>query len=280
MYGSPIKPSNDSPTHRRSRGILIASLVAVSTLASASIATAVTVVDGNYAGTTSQRNPNDHQRWPVTFTVAHKRIRNLDFNINDKCPDGSHLIVHSYGYPPINIHPKGSFSGRFGVQHGVPGEGTLIRGQVTGKVVTAQVDDFGLNKRENVLCRGEASFTARPAAAAASRAPDPRYSGKTAQGRMISFTVSGGYVRKLNYHIYDRCPGGHAIIDWDRSFTPIRIKAGGRFGGKFVDAGKATAIVSGKASGKHVTGTLTDTAKHPTYHTTCHGRTTFSLVPK
>ena len=52
--------------------------------------------------------------------------------------------------------------------------------------------------------------------------------------------------RKLTYHVYDRCPSGRAIIDYDSSFSPIRIKANGSFGGRFVDPGKATAIVSGK----------------------------------
>ncbi len=275
-------------------------------LAAASVAVGIPGVDGNYTGTTTQRNPTDHHHWIVSFSISHHFVRNLDFNINDKCPDGTHLIVHSFGYPPMKIHPKGKFGGRFGVMNGVPGEGSLIRGQVSGQTVTAQIDDFGLNKSENILCHGAASFSAKPAAApgtlaatdvpapiatAATAAPapateapatataDPRYSGKTAQGRTISFSVSGGYVRKLSYRIYDRCPGGRAIIDWDRGFTPIRIKADGRFGGKFVDPGKANAVVSGKVSGKWVTGALTDTAKHPHYHTTCRGHTTFKLMP-
>ncbi len=248
-------------------------------LAVASVAVGIPVVDGNYSGSTTQRNPADHHHWVVTFSISHHFVRNLDFNINDKCADGTRLIVHSFGYPPMKIHPKGKFGGRFGVRNGVPGEGSLIRGQVSGNTVTADVDDFGLNKGENVLCHGVASFTATPVVATTSRSGDPRYSGKTAQGRTISFSVSRGHVRNLSYHIYDRCPGGHAIIDWDRGFTPIRIKADGTFGGRFVDPGKATAIVAGKVSGKRVTGALTDTAKHPRYHTTCRGHTSFKLAP-
>ena len=251
---------------RRSRGIVIGALVLTSMLAMASIAVGIPVVDGNYAGSTTQRNPADHQHWVVTFSISRHFIRNLDFDINDKCPDGTRLIVHSFGYRPMKIHPKGKFGGRFGVRNGVPGEGSLIRGQVSGQTVTADVDDFGLNKNENILCHGVASLTAAPAASptsptaapaatATSRAADPRYSGKTAQGRSISFTVSRGFVRKLTYHIYDRCPSGRAIMDYDSSFPPIRIKANGSFGGRFLDPGRrATAIVSGKVSGRRVTG--------------------------
>ncbi len=308
---------------RRFRGILIVALVAISMLAVVSVAVGIPVVDGKYTGTTTQRDPADHQHWVVTFSISRHFVENLDFSVNDKCPDGTRLIVHSFGYPPMKIHPKGKFGGRFGVRNGVPGEGSLIRGQVSGQTVTADIDDFGLNKTENVLCHGVAGFSAKPVggagsptgavsatdansstatvatatsagspttatataatptvATATSATADPHYSGKTSQRRAISFTVSGGYLRHLSYRIYDGCPSGHAIIDYDRDFTPIRIKDGGTFGGRFVDPGKATAIVSGKVSGERVTGELTDTAKHPVYHTTCHGHASFTLAPK
>ena len=107
---------------RRSRGIVIGALVLTSMLAMASIAVGIPVVDGNYAGSTSQRNPADHQHWVVTFSISRHFIRNLDFDINDKCPDGTRLIVHSFGFPPMKIHPKGKFDDPFGVRNGVPGE--------------------------------------------------------------------------------------------------------------------------------------------------------------
>jgi hypothetical protein len=279
---------------RRFRGILIVALVAISMLAVVSVAVGIPVVDGKYTGTTTQRDPADHQHWVVTFRISRHFVENLDFSVNDKCPDGTRLIVHSFGYPPMKIHPKGKFGGRFGVRNGVPGEGSLIRGQVSGQTVTADIDDFGLNKTEDVLCHGVASFSAKPVGGAGSptgavsataatptaATADPHYSGKTSQRRAISFTVSGGYLRHLSYHIYDGCPSGHAIVDYDRDFTPIRIRDGGTFGGRFVDPGKATAVVSGRISGERVTGELTDTAKHPVYHTTCHGHASFTLAPK
>jgi hypothetical protein len=112
-----------------------------------------------------------------------------------------------------------------------------------------------------------------PPAISASR----HYRGKTSQHESISFVVSGGYLRRLDFRIDDRCPSGHLWRVHDFNFPRIKISRS-RFDQRFrATDGKATAEIKGRASGTGVTGTLTDSSFIASEHRYCHGSATFRL---
>jgi hypothetical protein len=114
-------------------------------------------------------------------------------------------------------------------------------------------------------------------AALAYAAARARYDGRTSQRQPISFRVSGGYVRKLDFHIIDRCANGQRLINHDFGFTPIRISRS-RFGGTFLDpVHHGRAIVNGTVAHGRARGSLFDRTRDPRTHRICKGRATFSL---
>jgi hypothetical protein len=114
-------------------------------------------------------------------------------------------------------------------------------------------------------------------ASAAAAAAALTYSGRTSQHERISFNVSGGYVRKLSYRIIDRCGDGSMIVDTDRVPEPIRIRHS-KFGGTFVDPGRARAVIDGRMDGRRATGSVSDVARYR--GRTCRGQAKFSLRPR
>jgi hypothetical protein len=104
------------------------------------------------------------------------------------------------------------------------------------------------------------------------------YHGRTSQHQPISFRVGGGYLRKLDYKIIDRCPGGQRLINHDFGFTPIRIRRAD-FTGTFLDPqhhGKA--VVTGSIRHHVARGTLVDRTRDPSSRKICTGKATFRLA--
>jgi len=93
------------------------------------------------------------------------------------------------------------------------------------------------------------------------------------QFHALTFKVSGGKIVGLKYHIEDRCPDGHILIE-DVTYQPITITRG-RFSHTFGPKGQPTSV-SGKISGKHVSGSLRDRSESAREHALCHGSATFS----
>lgn len=110
-------------------------------------------------------------------------------------------------------------------------------------------------------------------AAAADSATGASYTGTTSQGRAVKFKVSGGKVVGFKYRINDRCPDGHILTE-EISFQPIKITRG-RFSHTFGPTGQPTSV-SGKISGKHVSGSMRDRSMSLREHALCHGSATFS----
>ncbi len=105
-----------------------------------------------------------------------------------------------------------------------------------------------------------------------------RFSGRTSQRQPISFSVSGGYVRTLDYRIVDRCPAHKKLINHDFGFTPIRITRS-HFGGTFIDpAHDGSAVVSGIISGRRVKGSLSDRTRDARTGRICNGTAQFNLA--
>jgi hypothetical protein len=116
------------------------------------------------------------------------------------------------------------------------------------------------------------------AAALAYAAASHTYSGKTSQRRPISFKVSGGFVRKLDYQIVDRCPHGQKLINHDYGFSPIRI-SDGKFGGVFFDRNHhGKAVVRGTMSRGAAHGSLSDRTRNSKTHKFCTGAAEFRLA--
>jgi len=116
------------------------------------------------------------------------------------------------------------------------------------------------------------------AVAAYGAAPGIHFSGKTSQRRLISFTLAGAKITRLQYHIVDRCPGGKLLFVHDWGFPALPV-TNSKFGGKFVarPPQKATAIISGAGSGRTVTGTLSDRTRNQKTSRFCTGKASFAL---
>lgn len=110
-------------------------------------------------------------------------------------------------------------------------------------------------------------------AAAADSASGVSYTGTTSQGQALTFKVSGGKVVGLKYHIHDRCPDGHILVE-GIAFLPITITRG-RFSHTFGPTGQPTSV-SGKISGRHASGSIHDRSMSPREHALCRGSATFT----
>lgn len=114
-------------------------------------------------------------------------------------------------------------------------------------------------------------------AGAAYSASSEALTGKTSQGEPISFSISGGYLRRLNFLIQVKCPSRQAYRVHDYAFPAIPV-VHSKVNEKFVSSSpKATATIKGSVQSEDVTGTLSDTTFIKQEHRTCHGSATFSL---
>jgi hypothetical protein len=109
-------------------------------------------------------------------------------------------------------------------------------------------------------------------AAAADSASRVSYKGTTSQGEALTFKLSAGKIVGLKYKMNDRCPDGHILTE-DISFQPITVTRG-KFSHTFGPAGQPTSV-SGKFSGKQVSGSMRDRSMSPREHALCHGSATF-----
>jgi hypothetical protein len=113
--------------------------------------------------------------------------------------------------------------------------------------------------------------------AAAAESAANRYAGHTSQHESISFRLSGGYLRDLDFRIDDRCPSGHVWRIHDFNFPAIKLTRS-RFDQKFRAVhGRASAEIRGRASGRRVTGRLVDRSYIKSEHDYCRGSASFRL---
>jgi len=90
----------------------------------------------------------------LTFNVSTGKVRGLKYNIDDRCPDGHILRVHST-FAPITIR-----NGKFSRTFGPPGEPASATGRISGKKASGSLHDWSISKLTHDLCRGSATFSA------------------------------------------------------------------------------------------------------------------------
>lgn len=124
---------------------------------------------------------------------------------------------------------------------------------------------------------GFAAIAFLVAAAVAYAAASRSFRGKTSQRQPIALAVSRGFVRKLDYRIVDKCPGGTTLTNHDSHFSPIQISHS-KFGGTFTDrAHHARATVNGTIMHGIVRGSLADRTRNAMTHKVCSGHAKFRL---
>ncbi len=107
---------------------------------------------GSYKGKTAQQEP-------VSFEVSGGEVRGFRYKIKERCPDGHTLIVTASGYPRMPIaHSK--FGGSFAPVGGHAGEGSVIKGRLSGRRATGSIKNAAFSPRERRLCHGSAMFNA------------------------------------------------------------------------------------------------------------------------
>lgn len=132
-------------------------------------------------------------------------------------------------------------------------------------------------RRRRVVVSVPAATGLLIAAAVAYAATSSGYSGRTSQRQPISFQVSRGYVRQLDYRIVDKCSRGQKLINHDFGFSPIQVSHS-KFGGTFADPkhhGKA--VVTGMLKGRMVQGTLSDRTRNAKTGKFCSGKAAFKI---
>jgi hypothetical protein len=112
---------------------------------------------------------------------------------------------------------------------------------------------------------------------AAFAGPTPRYTGRTSQRQPISFSISGGHLRGLQFRLEDTCQNGHVYLVHDFDFAPIQISHS-RFKETFISKEKtATVTVKGQVMRRSVAGSITDQRSITHERRRCRGRATFNL---
>jgi hypothetical protein len=112
----------------------------------------------------------------------------------------------------------------------------------------------------------------------ASAATTLAYKGKTSQKRSISFTVSGGSVTELQFHIIDRCSAKRVLLVRDHGIPSMSISHS-KFGATFHNHQGSTITIAGHINGKTVGGSLKDKTENDQTHKWCSGSASFSLKP-
>jgi hypothetical protein len=98
------------------------------------------------------------------------------------------------------------------------------------------------------------------------------YSGRTSQGRSITFLVAAGQVTNLDTEIVDSCnPGTYDVSLYP---NPSRIDAAGSWSRRSAEVPSQPTIYHGQLSGRTASGTITDTSDN-SRRKACHGHTTF-----
>jgi hypothetical protein len=110
------------------------------------------------------------------------------------------------------------------------------------------------------------------------------FSGKTSQGKPISFKVSNGGIanKSLDFKIDDKCPDGHTLTVHANGFPAVPVSRSGAFGGTFYGANDRTqpTVLKGTIKGNKATGSIKDTSKSKRTGKLCHGSATFSIKAK
>jgi hypothetical protein len=133
---------------------------------------------------------------------------------------------------------------------------------------------IGARQTGAVICVLVALSLVSSAAVAAAAS---QYAGRTSQRAPISFVISGGYVRKLRFTIYIKCPSRRIWRIAASKFAPIKVTRG-RFAQKFIARdGKASATVRGRLAARRARGTVYDRTYEPKERHFCAGTARFDL---
>lgn len=101
------------------------------------------------------------------------------------------------------------------------------------------------------------------------------YSGRTSQGRAITFLVANGKVTNLDTGIIDSCdPGTYDVSLYPESAS---IDAAGNWSHRAAESPSQPTIYHGRLSGRSATGTITDTSDN-SKGKACHGQVSFHAV--
>jgi hypothetical protein len=146
----------------RFRACLTAAIATIGLLIMASIAQSAN--GGKFNGHLGQRCFRREARCkghePVAFTLKGGAVVGMHFTIQDRCPDGHTLFVIEGHYPAMGV-VNSRFGGSFRPVPYHTGEGSIIKGTISGARASGSIKDTSFSKREHRLCHGKTTFTAR-----------------------------------------------------------------------------------------------------------------------
>jgi hypothetical protein len=97
------------------------------------------------------------QRRRISFRLTFAAVENLRYRIVDRCPHRRHLLVHSWGFPPLVIM-NSHFGGKFAAKPPAAAT-TTIAGKIAGVRVTGSLSDRTRRAKTRGFCFGKATFS-------------------------------------------------------------------------------------------------------------------------
>jgi hypothetical protein len=113
-----------------------------------------------YAATGTSYRGKTSQGRAISFKLDGSAVTDLQYHIDDRCPDGRLLFVHNWGFPALPVK-NSKFGGTFVAKPPEKAKAT-VAGRVSGDTVSGTLTDRSRNNATRKICTGKSSFKLRP----------------------------------------------------------------------------------------------------------------------
>jgi hypothetical protein len=111
---------------------------------------------GAYAASIHKYSGKTSQNQPISLQTAHGYLTHLQFQINDKCPNGHLWKIHDFNFPKFRVK-HGKFDQTFKAKTGVAK--AQIKGTVTDHTATGTISETRHIAKEHANCSGKTTFS-------------------------------------------------------------------------------------------------------------------------
>jgi hypothetical protein len=108
------------------------------------------------AATTISLRGHTSQGRGISLKLGGSAVSDLQYHIDDRCPDGRVLFVHNWGFPALPVK-NSRFGGTF-VAKAPEKAKAVVAGRVSGNTVSGTLSDRSRNNKTRKFCTGKATF--------------------------------------------------------------------------------------------------------------------------
>jgi hypothetical protein len=109
-----------------------------------------------YAATSATYRGRTSQGRAISFKFDGSAVADLQYHIDDRCPDGRLLFVHNWGFPALPVRDS-KFGGTFVAKPPQKAQ-AVVAGHVAGTTVSGTLTDRSRSNKTRKLCTGKATF--------------------------------------------------------------------------------------------------------------------------